>query len=91
MRNGVVAIAMPFDWRSGVISNGDLYEDGGADLIRLQATMDEETWVYTYSPGDEADMLNVLARHVKQGKLHPVTGYVLAEMVAEGDGPPDIA
>ena len=66
-------------------------EQSGFDLIRIQAQLDDETWVYTYPPKEAAGMLDIIARHVAERKLHPVAGYVLCEMVAEGDGASDLA
>lgn len=66
-------------------------DQSGYDLIRIQAQLDDETWVYTYPPREAAGMLNIIARHVAEKKLNPVAGYVLCEMVAEGDGASDLA
>lgn len=92
MGRAAATTAAPFDWRVGVVVD-KVAEDwfGGADLIRIRAELDDETWIYTYPPAEAAGMLNILARHVQLGKLHPVAGYVLCEMVAEGDGAADTA
>ena len=55
-------------------------------MTRISWTHRGHTHVYCYGPGDEAAALTAINEHVAIGRVLPVAGILLCEMIEEGEG-----
>jgi hypothetical protein len=48
--------------------------------VRLVARVNGHTYMYTYSPDETEHCLQVIRKHVSEGKLHPQVAMILMAM-----------
>lgn len=49
-------------------------------VVRLSATYDGQTYVYSFPPEEAEDAARIIAGHVAEGRLHPTAGSILVRM-----------
>lgn len=54
-------------------------------MIRIVAKYDGHTHIYEFSPEESMNAAQMIALHVREGKLHPVAGTMLCNMIMGED------
>lgn len=54
-------------------------------VIRIVAKYDGHTHIYEFPPEESMDAAHMIALHVNEGKLHPVAGAMLCNMIMGED------